>query len=372
MKIAGIVQALESIAPIELAEEWDNVGLLAGDESADIRSLVVCVDLTAEVLAEAVRSKAQMILTHHPVIPRSVSRITSRQTPVLFEALRRGLVIYCMHTNFDVAPGGTTDMLAKTLGLTRTRPLRPRATHAQCKVVTFVPPDDLSKVSEAAFEAGAGQTGKYRDCAFFSHGIGAFCGAQGTRPAIGRAGEHEVAEEIRFEVIAPKAKAAQVCSAIAAAHSYEMPAIDVYPLEDHAQACGFCRVGELARPATVHVLIARVKKALGVKEVLVAGRPGRSSGVRKANLVSTAACCAGSGKGYVRDAIAAGATFYLTGEIGHHDAVEASDAGMTVVMVGHGNSERAAMKHLAGRLRRMLKKVKIAFAASDHDPLEVV
>ncbi|MHC4982604.1 MAG: Nif3-like dinuclear metal center hexameric protein [Planctomycetota bacterium] len=372
MKIAGIVQALEEIAPPELAEDWDNVGLLVGNEGADVRKLMVCVDLTAQVLAEAVRTKAQMVLTHHPVIPKRVTRVTSRHAPLVYEAVRRGVAIYCMHTNFDAAANGTTAVLVDALGLKRARPLRPRVTVGQCKIVTFVPPDDLSRVSEAAFAAGAGQVGKYHDCAFFSHGIGAFCGGVGSHPAIGRTGEPEVTEEIRLEVIAPKAKASQVCSAITTAHSYETPAIDVYPLEDHIQGRGLCQVGELARPATVKTLITRVKKALGVSKALVAGRPGKTGGVKRANLVSTAACCAGSGKHFIRDAIAAGATFYLTGELGHHDAIMAGDAGMTVVVVGHGNSERAAMKRLSNRLGRMLPKVKIGFANSDRDPLEVV
>ena len=346
MKIAGIVQALETIAPPALAQEWDNVGLLVGDEGADVRKLLVCVDLTAQVLAEAVRGKAQMILSHHPVIPKGIMRVTSRQTPLVFDAISRRVAIYCIHTNFDAAAYGTTDVLVESLGLKRTRPLRPHVTHGRCKIVTFVPPDDLSRVCESAFAAGAGHIGKYHDCAFFSHGIGAFCGGEGTHPRIGRAGKSEVAEEIRLEVIAPKAKAAQVCSAIAASHSYENAAIDVYPLEDHTQGCGLCQVGELPRPVTVRKLILRVKKALGVKEALVAGRPGKSGGVKRANLVSTAACCAGSGKHFVRDAIAAGATFYLTGEIGHHEALEAGEAGMTVVVVGHGNSERVAMRRL--------------------------
>jgi len=372
MKIAGVVQALESIAPSELAEDWDNVGLLVGDEGLDVKHLMVCVDLTTEVLREAVRSKAQMILAHHPVIPKSISRVTSRRAPTVFEAVRRNIAIYCMHTNFDSVRGGTTDVLVEALGLVRTRALSSRVLHDKCKIVTFVPPDELSEVSGAAFAAGAGQIGAYRDCAFFSHGIGVFCGGEGTHPTVGRAGDHEAAEEIRLEVVAPKLKASRVCAAIRAAHSYEMPAIDVYPLEDHNQASGLCQVGELTRPVTVRRLIERVKKNLGVKGTLVAGMPGKRGSSKKANLVSTAACCAGAGRGFVADAIAAGATFYLTGEIGHHDAVAACEAGMTVLLVGHGNSERAAMKRLSMRLRGMLSKVKVSFARADRDPLEVV
>ncbi len=371
MKIAGIVTALETIAPLSLAEEWDNVGLLVGDGSADVRKLLVCVDLTPAVLAEASRLRAQMVLTHHPVIFRALSRVTARQAPLVYEAMRRGLAVYSAHTNFDSAAGGTNDVLAEALQLTRVRPLRPAAAQESCKIVVFTPPDDLTAVSNAAFAAGAGRVGRYYDCAFFGHGIGAFCGGPGTQPAAGAAGRHEAAEELRLEVTAPRAKAAQVCAAIRAAHGYETPAIDVYPLDSLRSDAGQGRIGELERPVTVQTLIRRVKKAIGVRQALVAGKPGRQSGVKKANLVSRAACCAGAGKALVADAIGADATFYLTGEIGHHEALEAARAGMTVVALGHGNSERAAMRRLADALADALPKLRVAYAESDRDPLQV-
>ncbi len=372
MKITGIIQALEQVAPPAMAEDWDNVGLLVGDDAANVTKLMVCVDATSDVLAEAVRSRAQMILSHHPVIFKGVSRVTSRRAPLVYEAVRRGIAIYCMHTNFDAAAGGTNDVLAEALGLVRVRPLRPSAIPDSCKIVAFVPPEDLSAVSEAAFAAGAGRIGNYYDCAFFSHGIGAFCGGEGTHPEVGHAGEHEVTEEIRLEVVAPRAKAQQVCAAITAAHSYETPAMDVYPLDGFSPGCGLGRIGEMKRPVTVQTLIARIKKSLGVKHARGAGEPGKSGGVKKANLVSTAACCAGAGKSLVRDAIAAGAMFYLTGELAHHEALEAAEAGMTVVAVGHGNSERAAMQRLAKRIGKTLPKLKVAFAKTDREAMEIV
>lgn len=371
MKLTAIVKTLEKAAPPELAESWDNVGLMAGSTSAEVKKALVCVDLTHAVLDEAVRAKAGLVITHHPVIFKPLKQVTASAAPLVHASIRRGVALYSMHTNFDATPGGTNDALAEALGLTRIRPLQAARGEGECKVVAFVPPDDLSRVSEAAFGAGAGRIGEYFDCAFFAHGIGAFCGGDGAQPTIGERGEHSVAEEVRLEMVAPRGRAAAVVAAIRAAHSYETPAVDVYPLESRPPGCGMGRVGELKRPVTVRTLIRRAKTALGVSKLLVAGEPGRAGDERKANLVSTAAVGAGSGKSLVRDAVAAGASFYLTGEIGHHEAIDAVEAGLTVVAAGHGNSERLAMRRLAEQLDEALSGVWVSFSEADRDPLRV-
>jgi dinuclear metal center YbgI/SA1388 family protein len=378
MKVSEVVKVLESVAPPYLAADWDNVGLLVGDRAAEARKLLLCIDLTEAVLAEAVRTAARMVMAYHPVIFKPLGRVTAEDSPTVYQAARQGIAVYSMHTAYDAAPGGTNDVLADVLGLTARRPLEATCRRQQCKIVVFTPPDDLHRVCEAAFAAGAGRIGNYRDCAFFAHGIGAFCGEAGSHPTIGQVGQHEAAEELRLEIIAPLSKAASVCDAIRAAHSYETPAIDVYPLADFPEGCGAGRVGLLARPATVARLIARVKKATGLKNVLVAQAAGRGQAgaraarrrLRPARPVTVAACAAGAGGSLVRAAAAAGAQFYLTGELRHHDALAATAAGMTVVCLGHSNSERIALTVLARRLSLALPKLAVALSQADADPFE--
>ena len=378
MKVAEIVEALERIAPPRGAEEWDNVGLLVGDAAADVRKIMLCVDLTPRVLAEAVRIRAQMVLAYHPVIFKGLSRLTADAEPVVYQAVRRGIAVYALHTAFDVVPGGTNDVLAAAMGLTETAPLRPTVIDDECKIVTFVPPDDLSSVAHAAFTVGAGQIGSYVDCAFFSHGIGTFCGSADTHPTVGHPGHHETAEEMRLEMVAPKSRAAAVCQAIRTAHSYETPAIDVYPLTNSPSGQGMGRVGSFGRPVSVETLIARVKKATGLKHVLVARATAGSAklppagGPKRSRPVTTAACGAGSCGSLFRSALAAGATFYLTGEMRHHDVLAAAGGGMTVVCLGHSNSERIALHGLLETLTRPLKQVKLALSKLDADPLDIV
>ena len=113
----------------------------------------------------------------------------------------------------------------------------------------------------------------YTDCAFFGYGIGSYSGGPDSHPSIGHPGQPEAVEEVRLELICPPYRVEKVCDAIRAAHSYETPAIDVYPLTGAGSGGGMGRVGALHRPVTVATLITRIKKATGIKRVLLAARP---------------------------------------------------------------------------------------------------
>jgi len=374
MKVADVVRVLETLAPSALAEEWDNVGLLVGDSQRRVTKLLVCMDAGEDVLAEAVKAGAQMILAHHPVIFKSVSRVTAEASPVVHEAIRRGVAIYAAHTNLDNAAGGTNDVLADAMGLSDRRAIAPLVGRDFRKLAVFTPPEDVARVADAAFDAGAGQIGNYGRCAFLAHGLGSFCPRPGAKPTVGRTGRQEVVEELRLEVICPRDKVSAVCEAVAAAHSYETPAIDVYPLEDFPAGCGGGRVGTLGRPMTVRSIVARLKKATGAPHVQVASPAGlgppRAAGKSDSlgRLVRRVAVFTGAGGSAWSAAAAAGATLYVTGEMGYHDALEAVARGLTVLCLGHGHSERIGIRDLARRAAEMLGKLKVIYSARDRDP----
>lgn len=368
MRVSDVVAALEEIAPPSLAAEWDNVGLLVGDPAARVRRLVLCIDLTGEVLSEAARLRAEMAVAYHPVIFTPVGRLTADGgAAVAYEAARRGVAVYSPHTALDAAPEGTNDRLADVLGLIDRRPLEASVRTGACKVVTFVPAADVARVAAAAFDAGAGRIGDYAECSFAAVGRGTFRARAGARPAVGRPGRKETVEELRLETVCPRARAAEVLAAVRRAHPYEEAAIDVYPLDEYRWGCGLGRVGRLKRPAAPRTLVLRIKRALGVRRVLVAAPPDGA-----AARVTCAACCAGSCGSTFRAAAAAGATFYLTGEMRHHDALAAAARGLTCVCVGHSHSERLTLKPLGERLARMLPGLTVTRSRRDRDPFEIV
>ncbi len=368
MKVREIVGALDKIAPPQYAADWDNVGLLVGDSEASANKMMLCIDLTEQVLAEAIKAKATMVMAYHPVIFKSISRLTAQAAPVVHAACARGIAIYSMHTALDVAPGGTNDVLADLLGIKDARPIEPLTQSGGYKVIVFTPPENFPDLADAAFDAGAGTIGNYDRCTFFSHGIGTYYGGPQSKPAIGQSGRQEAAEEIRLELITPASKLTSVCDAIRAAHVYETPAIDIYRLAEAPAGVGMGRIGRLPRPVMAGTLINRIKKQAGLSKVLLAS-PRRNG---KGQLVSIAACAAGSCGSMYKSAAAAGATFYLTGEMRHHDALAATAAGLTVLCLGHSNSERMTLTRLVRQLKVSLPKLAVSVAKSDADPFTIV
>ncbi len=360
-EVCGI---LEAIAPPALAAEWDNVGLLIGRARGRVRHLLLTIDLTEPVLREAKRAGAEMVMAYHPVIFEPLTCLTEAAAPVALAAARAGIAVYAMHTALDAAPGGTNDCLAEAVGMTDGRPLQPIEREGDCKVTVFVPTAEVGGVAAAAFAAGAGRIGNYDECSFISPGMGTFRPLAGSRPTLGRPGRREAVAEYRLEIFTPADRLAAVLEAVRAAHSYETPAIDVYPLKDVPAGAGMGRIGRLKRATTVKSLAARVKRELGVGRVLlVSGTTGK---------ITTVACCAGSCGGLFRQALAQGAQAYVTGEMRHHDALTAAAAGMAVICVGHSNSERIALARLGRRVRQARRGLKVTVARADRDPFEIV
>ncbi|GAG29426.1 unnamed protein product, partial [marine sediment metagenome] len=215
-------------------------------------------------------------------------------------------------------------------------------------------------------DAGAGIIGGYNECAFLGMGIGQFCGGPETKPTVGVPNKNTAVEEVRLEMVAPRDKLAAIAAAIRNAHSYEEPAVDIYPLIATHTATGQGRVGKLSRGVTAATLIAKIRKALGVDKVLVAGDP------KSRTKVEIAAVGAGSCGSMWKGAAAAGATFYLTGEMRHHDALAAAAAGLTCVCVGHSNSERIALAKLAARVKSTHPQLETILSKIDRDPFQIV
>lgn len=125
--LADVMEAYQAIAPLSLAESWDNVGLLLGDPNRQIRTLMTCLTLTESVLAEAIGEQVDLVIPHHPIPFKPVSSITT-QTPtgsVLLKAAENRIAIYCAHTAWDNAERGINQQLADVLGLTGVAPLVP-------------------------------------------------------------------------------------------------------------------------------------------------------------------------------------------------------------------------------------------------------
>jgi dinuclear metal center YbgI/SA1388 family protein len=363
--VAEFAAVLERFAPCGTAAEWDNVGLLAGDPAAPVDRVMTCLTVTPPVVEEAVADGAQLIVSHHPVLFRGAKKLTPN-TPdgrVLLPLLQNGVAVYSPHTAFDNCAGGINDGLARRLALVNVGPLRPREGRREYKLVVFVPGTDLQKVSDALFAAGAGVIGRYEQCSFRLAGTGTFFGTEAANPTVGKKGRREEVSEWRLEVVVPEGKVDAVVAALRAAHSYEEPAFDVYPLRP-GTGPGEGRVGKLAETITFGDLARRALAQLNAGAVQVVGD-------LKKPVNRVAVACGAAGE-FLRDAQAAGADVFLTGEMRFHDCLAAEAAGVCVILPGHYATERPGVEDLAGRLAEEFSTAKVWASRRERDPVGTI
>jgi len=373
MKIKDVAEQIEEIVPLKLAQDWDNVGLLIGDAQKNVKRILLTIDVTNDVVAEAKKLKTDLIVSYHPVIWEGLKKITSEPpSGTVHELIRCGIAVFSIHTALDAVKGGVNDGLAEIVGIEDGKPIgdyvvNPAGDNAQhglrhYKLVVFVPVESLAEVSNAVFAAGAGAIGNYTHCGFGAEGTGTFLPLENAKPAIGKKGKLEKVPEIRFETIVPAEKLDKVVAAIKKAHPYERPAFDIIKLYNSQNEFGLGRIGKLAKPLRIEKIIQRIKKHTHAQAVGLIGNQKR--------LVKTAAVCAGSCGKIINLVIAAKADLYLTGELKHHQALAAQEADLTCICLSHTVSERFILKKFAKQLQKQLNSVTIRISKKDADPFK--
>lgn len=218
MKAKEIAKRIGRIVSLELAISWDNVGLLVGDPNKEVKKILLTIDITADVLAEARRQRTDLIISYHPVIWDGLKKITADGAGrIVYQLVRSDIAVFSIHTVLDILRGGVNDALAEIVGIENGQPIGDFVEDPSgglYKFVVFIPVDLVRKVSDAVFAAGAGRVGNYSCCGFGAEGVGSFLPLEGSRPAIGRKGKLEKVKEIRFETIVPGDKLESVIAAM--------------------------------------------------------------------------------------------------------------------------------------------------------------
>lgn len=351
MRLDEVIRILEEIAPPEYAIPEDSIGLQVGDPDQDVRNILVTVDVTPGVVEEAARRKADLIVSHHPVISAKYEPLSSIRTDVypqtlLYSLIKAGIGLYVMHTNFDSADGGINDALADVLGIVDTQVLEPTYTTKMFKLAVFVPEEAVDAVRSAMSEAGAGSIGVYTDCSFQTPGTGTFKPLPGAKPYTGEVGELEVAEEFRLEMLVPEDRLHEAISAMIAAHPYEEAAYDVYPLWNRGEEFGLGRLGRLEQPKDFGAFCEMVADVLGTEDLRVAGDADA--------MIEKVAILGGGGGSKIEVAYSKGVDVYITGDMGHHQMLKAKALGLNVIDATHFWTERPGMIALAPKLQLLV------------------
>ncbi|MDR1722895.1 MAG: Nif3-like dinuclear metal center hexameric protein [Tannerella sp.] len=331
IRIKDILNEIERIAPLSLQEDFDNAGVQVGDIGQQATGALVCLDVTEDVVNEAIDAGFNLIISHHPLAFKPFKSLTGRTyvERCLMTAIKNDIVIYAAHTNLDNAEGGVNYKLAEMFGLEDARVLSPQKNRL-LKLVTFVPEESAETLRHALFKVGAGSIGDYSSCSFNTEGTGSFLPGRDTTPYRGEPGELYSGKEIRIETILPDYKKAQVVRALLSAHPYEEPVFDLYRLENEWQQAGSGVIGNLPDWEDELIFLQRIKDTLGVECLKHSQLTGRK--------LRTVAICGGSGAFLIKDAIAADADIFITGEARYNDFYDV-EGEILLAVIGHYESE---------------------------------
>ena len=332
MIIQDIATYLASVAPPYLQESYDNTGLLTGDASWECKGIICSLDVTEQVIQEAVEKKCNLVVAHHPIIFTGLKKITGSNyvEKTVIAAIKNDIAIYAIHTNLDNIISGVNGKMADKLGLHNRKIIQP-AGNTLKKLFTFVPVSFAEKLRSAIFAAGGGEIGNYSECSFNTPGEGTFKAGPGSDPYIGSIGKRHIEKEIKIEVIFPFWLEQEILVALKKNHPYEEIAYEIITTDNIHQHIGSGLIGDLPHPVTEKAFLHEIKEKFKVVVIRHTSLTGRK--------VKKVALCGGAGSFLIKPAITAGADIYITSDVKYHEFFEASDR-LIIADIGHYESEQ--------------------------------
>jgi len=332
MKIIDLIAVIEKFAAPALQEEYDNAGLTTGNASWNCTGVLCTLDVTVEVIKEAIENNCNTIIAHHPIIFHGLKKIGGKNyvEQVVMEAVKNDIAIYAAHTNLDNIILGVNGRIADKLGLKNRSILQPKNKMLR-KLVTFAPLNRAEQVRNAILAAGAGHIGKYSECSFSSDGTGSFKAEEGAEPYVGEINERHYEKETRIEMAFPFYLEDEVIKALVNNHPYEEVAYDIFTMNNVHSGIGAGVIGDLEEAKEEKDLLNFIRenfKAEGIRHTALLGKP-----------VKKIAVCGGAGSFLIKKAIEQGADMYITADVKYHEFFDAAGR-LVLADIGHYESEQ--------------------------------
>lgn len=364
LDIIEIIQQLNKWAPLSLQESYDNAGVQVGNTNQNCSGALICLDITEEVINEAIEKNCNLIISHHPLIFNGLKNITGESyvERCIITAIKNNIVLYSTHTNLDSVRHGVNYKIAQKIGLTDLQILSPRP-NSLLKLFTYVPTKDKEKVLKALFDAGAGNIGEYAECSFQFTGEGTFKPSISSNPTIGEAGEERTAvEEYKIEVIVPFYAQQEVVHALKKAHPYEEVAYELIPIINEQNEYGFGMIGQLENPHIFDFFLEKIQETFSIPSI-------KHTSNSKNKMIKTVAICGGSGAFLISAAKAAKADIYLTGDLKYHDFFLAEND-LILADIGHFESEQFTIELIYNFLQKKFPKFALYATSINTNPVK--
>jgi len=360
-KLKELISALEKVAPLSYQESWDNSGLLVGDRTMSISSVLLTVDVTESVLEEAISKGANVIVSHHPIIFKGLKSLTGRDyvERTILMAIKNDIAIYSMHTNLDTMPEGVSYKMAEKLALKNIKTLDVTSDLLK-KIVVFVPESHETQLREAIFAAGAGHIGNYDQCSYNIVGEGTFRALKGAKPFVGELNKVHTEKEIRIESIFPARLKNEIVQALIKAHPYEEVAYDIYTLDLKDKAIGLGKVGELEKEMSEKDFLEELKIKFNLQNLRHTPLLGKK--------IKKVAVCGGSGSFLIQKAKQV-ADIYVTADIKYHEFFDAEDK-LVIADIGHYESEQFSKDIFYDIISEKFTNFAVHFSETNTNPIK--
>ncbi|QZE14553.1 Nif3-like dinuclear metal center hexameric protein [Halosquirtibacter laminarini] len=332
IKTQHIIEVLEVLAPLNLQESYDNAGLIVGDPEMEATGVLLTLDVTEEIIDEAIDNGFNVIIAHHPIIFSGLKKINGKNMVerCVMKAIKNNIALYASHTNMDSVFGGVNSKIADKIGLQNQEILRPNYSKI-LKFTTFIPRTHIKEVTNALTENGFGHIGQYDCCSFTTEGIGQFRPLKGANPYIGTENKIESVEKIRFECLVRQSELTHFINTLKESHPYEEVAYDLVETQRKETTSGLGMVGTLSEPMDTNEFLQLLNKTFDIPVI-------KHSHVCKSK-IEKVAVCGGSGVGFLNDAIRHNADIFITGDVKYHDFFNAENK-IIIADIGHFESEQ--------------------------------
>jgi dinuclear metal center YbgI/SA1388 family protein len=362
MKIKQIFPILQELAPLEYAEDFDNVGLLVGNQEQEITGILVCHDAIESIIDEAIENNCNLVVCFHPILFSGIKKITGKNyvERAVIKAIKNDIAIYAIHTALDNHKNGVNKIFCDALGLKNTKILIPKQNFIQ-KLVTYTVPENAEKLRKALFDAGAGKIGNYENCSYNSTGIGTYMGNENSNPQIGNKLEFIEANEIKIEVTFEKHLQSKIINTLFKNHIYEEVAYEIYNLQNTHQNIGLGMIGELEEELDELKFLNIVKQKMqcgGIRHTQILNKK-----------IKKVAVLGGSGSFAIPNAIQAGADVFLTADLKYHDFYQAENQ-ILLADIGHFESERFTKNYIVDFLKEKITNFAIVLSQINTNPVK--
>ena len=361
MIIREITDYIEELAPLNYAEDFDNVGLLVGNYNTTVSGVLITLDTLEETVEEAISKKCNLIISFHPIIFSGLKKLngSSYVERVVLKAIKNDIAIYATHTALDNSNKGVSAKISDVLGLKNTSVLIPKKGIIK-KLTTLVPLENAEDLRNSLFKAGAGNIGNYDNCSFSIHGEGSYRGNEISNPRIGKKGENHTEKETQISLMYELKNEAAILKSLQKNHPYEEVAYEITTTENIHQNIGMGMIGELPAEMNEKDFLLFLKNKM------------KTACIRHSNFIhkkiKKVAVLGGAGSFAISNAKKAGADAYVSADFKYHEFFKAENK-IILADIGHYESEQFTKNLLVDYLTKKFSNFAVILSEKSTNPI---